>query len=128
MTKTDSKKENKKKDLVREVNKKEGIWKALENKTWMVAEFGVYILLLGFTIFAVGYYTPSALERSSLEKKIESDSDSMYYNLEYYCDNIYDSQANVDDDISYTADTEKYVLSVNDVEIVLDEPIGELLT
>ena len=128
MTKRDSKREKKEKDLVREVNKDEGIWKAVENKSWVVLEFGVYALLLVFTIFAVGYYTPIALNKASDgSKHLESGYNTIYYNLARYCDNIYDCVVELDEDdtIRYASNGETYILEVNDTTIKLPAPVEE---
>ena len=128
MTKKDSKREKKEKDLVREVNKDDGIWKAVENKSWLVLEFGIYILLLGFTVFAVGYYTPSVLNKNlGGSKHLEGGYNTIYYNLTRYCDNVYDCVVELDEDdsISYISDGETYKLEVNDASIDLEQPIEE---
>ena len=127
MAKKDSIKD-KKKDLEREVLKEESIWKAAANKSWSIVEFGVYILLFGFTLFAVGYYVPFALHRTGpAAHYIEGDYDSLYFRLGDYCENIYDCVVEFDekDAVSYVADGETYELSVNDITINLENPVEE---
>ncbi len=128
MAKKDSIKD-KKKDLEREVNKDDSnIWKAAANKSWSIVEFGVYIVLLAFTIFAVGYYVPTVLNKTEPTARfIDSDYDSLYFKLDDYCDNIYDCVVELeeDDQVSYVANADTYELSVNDVTINLENPVEE---
>ena len=127
MAKKDSVKD-KKKDLEREVNKEDSIWKAAANKSWSILEFGIYILLFGFTVFAVGYYVPIALNKTDVAShNIEGEYDSLYFNVNDYCDNIYDCIVELDEDkqISYVANENVYELSINDVNIMLENPAKE---
>ncbi len=94
MTKGEKKSDSKKKDLVRAVNKEsEEKWKGLENKVWVVAEFGFYVVLLAFTIFAVGYNSGALLNSKKVieetePKYVETGYETIYYDVANQCSDL----------------------------------------
>lgn len=138
MTNKEKKSNVKKKDLVREVNKEsEEKWKGLENKVWTVAEFGFYVILMAFTIFAVGYRS-SALMNSKNgyvvnpdAKYIESGYDTVYYDIANQCEDLDDciinSEVNYQNSslvIDYVVQNGLATLDIGDFNISID-PINE---
>ena len=95
MTKGQDKVKGKKKELVKEVNKEsEEKWKGLENKVWTVAEFGYYVILIAFTIFAIGFRSSELMNGSSRyiddtsSRYITNQFDTFYYNVANQCSDL----------------------------------------
>jgi len=66
-------------------------WKGLENKVWVVAEFGYYVVLIAFTLLAVGFRANTLLNDrigNSGSKYIESNYNTIYYNLSNNCNDL----------------------------------------
>ena len=90
---------SKKKELLKETTIEEEKWKGLEKKIWTGAEFGFYVILIAFTIFAVGFRASSLLEdNKDLDnaKYIENNNNSIYINLADQCNDLNNCSINTE--------------------------------
>ena len=125
----------KEKDLIRDkLIESEEKCRGLDNKLWIVAEFGFYIILIAFTIFAVGYDAANLMSKSTIDgeaRHIEDNSDTIYYNLTRTCsdlDNcsIYSDINNVAGvNVGYTSQAGVGTLHFNNTNVTIS-PITEL--
>ncbi len=119
---------SKKNDVYLEEN--ESIWKSLDNKTWIVAEFTFYIVLFTFTVFAIGTRYPymmhenDGLAPGDTSRNIEANYDSLRYDINNLCNDLMNCSINVseqyqgeDIDIIYNVSNGSGVLSIDNVSI-----------
>ncbi len=131
MTKGEKKSNTKKRDLVKEVNmESEEKWRGLENKVWTVAEFGFYVVLFTFTVFAIGYRSSALINGKNGyiddqgAKYIEAGNETVYYNVANQCSDLdncsisYEaSYQNSNVDIKYNMEDGTGSLKVNKITI-----------
>ena len=110
-------------------------WKGLENKVWVVAEFGYYVVLIAFTLLAVGFRANTLLNdriRNSGSKYIESNYNTIYYNLSNNCNDLNNCMLDLNEvyqgeelSIHYESIEGNGILDVDGVSIETS-PISEL--
>ena len=110
-------------------------WKGLENKVWVVAEFGYYVVLIAFTLLAVGFRANTLLNdriRNSGSKYIESNYNTIYYNVSNNCNDLNNCMLDLNEiyqgeelSIHYEAIEGNGILDVDGVSIETS-PISEL--
>lgn len=110
-------------------------WKGLENKVWVVAEFGYYVVLIAFTLLAVGFRANTLLNdriRSSGSKYIESNYNTIYYNVSNNCNDLNNCMLDLNEiyqgeelSIHYESIEGNGILDVDGVSIETS-PISEL--
>ena len=110
-------------------------WKGLENKVWVVAEFGYYVVLFAFTLLAVGFRANTLLNdriRNSGSKYIESNYNTIYYNVSNNCNDLNNCMLDLNEiyqgeelSIHYEAIEGNGILDVDGVSIETS-PISEL--
>ena len=125
-----------KKTLVKGSSKtSEEKWKGLENKVWVVAEFGYYVVLIAFTLLAVGFRANTLLNDrigNSGSKYIESNYNTIYYNLSNNCNDLNNCMLDLNEiyqgeelSIHYESVEGNGILDVDGVSIETS-PISEL--
>ena len=110
-------------------------WKGLENKVWVVAEFGYYVVLIAFTLLAVGFRANTLLNdriRNSGSKYIESNYNTIYYNVSNNCNDLNNCMLDLNEiyqgeelSIHYESIEGNGILDVDGVSIETS-PISEL--
>lgn len=110
-------------------------WKGLENKVWVVAEFGYYVVLIAFTLLAVGFRANTLLNDrigNSGSKYIESNYNTIYYNLSNNCNDLNNCMLDLNEiyqgeelSIHYESVEGNGILDVDGVSIETS-PISEL--
>jgi len=110
-------------------------WKGLENKVWVVAEFGYYVVLIAFTLLAVGFRANTLLNDrigNSGSKYIESNYNTIYYNLSNNCNDLNNCMLDLNEiyqgeelSIHYESIEGNGILDVDGVSIETS-PISEL--